>query len=90
VLVRADSAYYSSTMTKAARGAGAEVSVTVRMDKKVKTAISTIDDDAWTGIQYPEAIFDEETKTWISKAEVAEVALPRSRRRRRLCRCQAG
>jgi len=74
VLVRADSAYYSSTMTKAARGAGAEVSVTVRMDKKVKTAISTIDDDAWTGIQYPEAIFDEETKTWISKAEVAEVA----------------
>src|SRR5699024_273384 len=42
VLVRADAAYYSSTMTKAARGAGAEVSVTVRMDKKVKTAISTI------------------------------------------------
>ncbi|TSI14225.1 IS1380 family transposase [Brevibacterium aurantiacum] len=74
VLVRADFAYYSSTMTKAARGAGAEVSVTVRMDKKVKAAISTIDDDAWTGIQYPKAIFDEEAGAWISNAEVAEVA----------------
>lgn len=73
VLVRADSAYYSSTVAKAARIAGADVSVTVRMDKKVKAAISTISDDAWTGIEYPDAIFDEETETWISKAEVAEV-----------------
>jgi hypothetical protein len=34
-LVRADSAYYSSTVAKAARDAGAHVSITVRMDKKV-------------------------------------------------------
>lgn len=72
-LVRADSAYYSSTVTKAARDAGAEVSITVRMDKKVKAAIGTISDGAWTGIEYPEAIYDEETRAWISKAEVAEV-----------------
>ncbi|GAA1862716.1 hypothetical protein GCM10009813_24750 [Brevibacterium marinum] len=72
-LVRADSAYYSSTVTKAAHAAGAHVSITVRMDKKVKAAIGTISDDAWTGIEYPEAIYDEETKTWINKAEVAEV-----------------
>nr|BFF05798.1 hypothetical protein GCM10023233_07670 [Brevibacterium otitidis] len=72
-LVRADSAYYSSQVAKAARDAGAYVSITVRMDKKVKAAIATIDDDAWTGIEYPDAIYDEETKTWISKAEVAEI-----------------
>ena len=60
-------------MTKAARDAGAEVSITVRMDKKVKAAIGTISDGAWTGIEYPEAIYDEETRAWISKAEVAEV-----------------
>ena len=60
-------------MTKAARDAGAEVSITVRMDKKVKAAIGTMSDGAWTGIEYPEAIYDEDASAWISKAEVAEV-----------------
>ena len=73
VLVRADSAYYSSAVTKAAQDAGADVSITVRMDKKVKAAIATINDDAWTGIAYPDAIYDEDSGAWISKAEVAEV-----------------
>ena len=73
VLVRADSAYYSSKVAKAAHDAGAHVSITVRMDKKVKAAIGTISDDAWTGIEYPEAIYDEDSRAWISKAEVAEV-----------------
>lgn len=49
------------------------MSITVRMDKKVKAAIQEISDDAWTGIEYPEAIYDKETRTWISKAEVAEI-----------------
>jgi hypothetical protein len=35
--------------------------------------IGTIGEDAWTGIEYPEAIYDEESETWISKAEVAEI-----------------
>lgn len=73
VLVRADSAYYSSGVVKAAQDGGADVSITVRMDKRVKAAIGAIRDDAWTGIEYPEAIYDEETGAWISKAEVAEV-----------------
>ena len=73
VLLRADSAYYSSTVAKAGRAAGADVSVTVRMDKKVKAAISSIADDAWTGIEYPDAIYDEDSGIWISKAEVAEI-----------------
>ena len=60
-------------MTKAAHDAGANVSITVRMDKRVKAAIGTISDDAWTGIEYPDAIYDEESGAWVSKAEVAEV-----------------
>ena len=39
----------------------------------MKRAIGTIPDTAWTTIEYPDAIFDETTRTWISRAEVAEV-----------------
>jgi hypothetical protein len=73
VLVRGDSAFYSHSMVTACLAAGAEVSVTVRMDPAVKRAIATIDDDAWTTINYTDAIFDEHTNRWISRAEVAEV-----------------
>jgi hypothetical protein len=73
VLLRADSAFYSHTVIGAAVGAGAEVSVTVRLDAKVKAAITAIGDDAWTTIDYPDAVFDEQTQTWVSHAEVAEV-----------------
>ncbi len=73
VLVRADSAFYSHALVAAVRKAGGEVSITVRMDQAVKRAITGIDEDAWTTIKYPDAIFDETTGTWISKAQVAEV-----------------
>jgi len=73
VLVRADSAFYSHALVAAVRKAGGEVSITVRMDQAVKRAIAGIDEDAWTTIKYPDAIFDETTGTWISKAQVAEV-----------------
>ena len=73
VLVRMDSAYYGRDAVHAAITGGAAVSVTVRLDPAVKTAIATIDQDAWTTIKYPNAIFDEATGTWVSKAEVAEV-----------------
>jgi hypothetical protein len=43
------------------------------MDPKVKAAITSIADDAWTPIEYPQAIYDEESGRWISRAEVAEV-----------------
>ena len=72
-LVRADSAFYSHAAVGAALRAGADVSVTVRMDPKVKAAIATIDDDAWTTIEYTDAVFDEPTSTWVSRAEVAEI-----------------
>ena len=39
----------------------------------MKTAIATIPEDGWETIEYPNAIRDEVTGRWISKAEVAEV-----------------
>jgi hypothetical protein len=38
---------------------------------------------AWTTIEYPDAIRDDATGQWISRAEVAEIPTPRSPRRRR-------
>jgi hypothetical protein len=72
-LVRADSALYGRGLVGAAARAGADVSVTVRMDPKVKAAITMIGDQAWETIEYTEAVFDEATGRWISRAEVAEV-----------------
>ena len=73
VLVRADSAVYSHAVVTAVLKAGAEVSITVRMDPAVKRAITTIGEDAWTAIKYTDAIYDETTGAWISRAEVAEI-----------------
>jgi hypothetical protein len=73
VLVRADSAFYGFPTVGAALRAGAQVSVTARMDPKVKAAIATIADDAWTPIEYTDAIYDQDSGRWISRAEVAEV-----------------
>ena len=74
-LVRADSAFYGRGLVLAAVRAGADVSVTVRQDKRVKAAIAAIadDQDAWTTIEYTDAVYDEATGRWISRAEVAEV-----------------
>jgi hypothetical protein len=73
VLLRADSAFYGHGPVGAAVRAGAQVSVTVRLDPRVRAAIAAIDEQAWTPIQYTDAIFDQTTETWISRAEVAEV-----------------
>ena len=73
VVLRADSAYYNAKVAKASRDGGAKISVTVRMNKAIKTAIAGIDENAWTKIKYKNSIFDETTGTWVSEAEVAEV-----------------
>jgi len=72
-LVRADSAFYGSATVGAAIRGGGEISVTVRMDPKVKAAIATISEHAWTPIEYTDAVFDEQSQTWVSRAEVAEI-----------------
>jgi hypothetical protein len=72
-LLRADSAFYGHPTVGAAIRGGADVSITVRLDTKVKAAIAAIDDDAWTPIEYTDAIYDESSGQWISRAEVAEI-----------------
>ncbi len=72
-LLRADSAFYGHATIGTAITAGADVSVTVRMDPAVKAAIASIPDDGWETIEYTDAIRDEATGRWISNAEVAGV-----------------
>jgi hypothetical protein len=72
VVARGDSAYYTGEFITTARRHDVEFSVTVKMDVKVKRAIAGIDETAWTAIKYPNAIYEQETREWISDAEVAE------------------
>ena len=74
VLVRMDSAFYGRGAIGAVLAGGAAVSVTVRMNPQVKAAINAIRDDAWTTIDYTDAVFDEASGRWVSRAEVAEIA----------------
>ena len=73
VLLRADSAFYGHGPVGAAVRAGAQVSVTVRLDPTVKAAIAAIPNDAWQAIEYTNAVFDQTSQAWISAAEVAEI-----------------
>jgi len=73
IVVRADSAFYAGAFVAACRRAGAHFSVTVRMDPKIRRTITSIDEDAWIPIKYPNALYDEATGTWVSDAEIAEV-----------------
>lgn len=82
-LLRADSAFYGHATVGTAIKAGADVSVTVRMDPAVKAAIASIPDDAWEMIEYTDSIRDETTGQLISKAEVAEVPFTAFRSRKK-------
>jgi hypothetical protein len=73
VLVRMDSAFYGRGPVHAALAGSAAVSVTVRMNTQIRAAIASITQDAWVTIEYTDAIFEEATGRWISRAEVAEV-----------------
>ncbi len=73
ILVRMDSAFFGGPAVRAALSGGAHVSVTVRLTATIKTAIASIEDAAWTTIEYTDAIRDETTGAWISRAEVAEI-----------------
>src|SRR6202050_597589 len=68
VIVRADSSYYSAAFCGAVRRAGARFSVTVTVDPKVAAAIAAIPEDAWTGIRYPRAIWDDQLGGWVPDA----------------------
>jgi hypothetical protein len=71
--VRADSAYYCHDIVATARRTGARFSVTARQTATVTRAITTIAEQDWVAIRYPNAIFDHDEQRWISDAEVAEI-----------------
>jgi hypothetical protein len=73
LVLRADSAFYGRDVIAAALRQQARFSITARQDRAVRAAIASIDPDAWTTIQYTDAIFDEQSQQWISDAQVAEI-----------------
>jgi hypothetical protein len=73
VIVRADSAFYSYDIINACRRAGARFSITARHTPTLTRAITTIPEQAWVPIRYPNAIWDDDEQRWISDAEVAEI-----------------
>jgi hypothetical protein len=83
VTVRCDSAYYNHDVVAAARRGGAHFSITARMDPAVRRAIASIGEEDWVAIKYPNAIWDEDERRWISDAEVAEIAFTAFTSRRR-------
>ena len=89
VVLRADSAFYGRDVVAAARRAGVHFSITARKDRAITAAISTIPDDGWTTIKYPNAVFDEQLDQWVSDAEVAEIPFTAFTSRRKADRVTA-
>src|SRR5690242_15499951 len=67
-----DSAYYAAAVIAAIRRNGARFSVTAPVTPAIRTAIAAIPEDAWTAIEYPQAIWDDQLGCWVSDAEIAE------------------
>ena len=73
LVLRADSAFYGHDVIATAQRQDTRFSITARQDKAVRKAIASIGDQAWTTIQYTDAIFDEDSQQWISDPHVAEI-----------------
>ncbi|NDL61155.1 IS1380 family transposase [Phytoactinopolyspora mesophila] len=73
ILARGDSAYGNSAVVNACVSAGVRFSVSISKNPAVSRAIATIDDEAWTPVNYPGAVVDPDTGELISDAQVAEV-----------------
>ena len=59
-------------MIAAVRRNGARFSVTAPVTPAIRAAIAAIPEDAWTPIDYPQAVWDDQLGCWVSDAEVAE------------------
>lgn len=73
VLLRADSAFCMHETIAPVLAAGGWFSITIPAWKNVTRVISEIPEEAWEGIEYPQAVFDADSGRWISDAEVAEI-----------------
>jgi hypothetical protein len=74
IIVRMDSAYYAAAVIAAIRRNGARFSVTAPVSAAVRAAIAAVPEDAWTAIEYPQAVWDDQLGCWTSDAEVAETS----------------
>jgi hypothetical protein len=72
IVLRGDSAFYSGAVVNTCVKAGVHFSITVASNLSTQAAIDTIDEQAWTPVKYPDAVWDDDTGQWISEAEVAE------------------
>jgi hypothetical protein len=73
ILVRMDSAFCNAAVIGTIRRNKAYFSVTVPVNSSIRAAITAIPGDAWTGIEYPQALWDDQLRCWVSDAEVAEI-----------------
>jgi hypothetical protein len=73
VVVRADSQFYSADIVATAARYDAAVSLTTGSNPSINAAITTIPDQAWTAIHYPDAFVDTDTGELISDAHIAEI-----------------
>ena len=71
IVVRMDSAYYTAAVIAAVRRNEARFSVTAPVSAAIRAAITTIPQDAWQPIEYPQAIWDDQLDCRVSDAEVA-------------------
>jgi hypothetical protein len=69
---RHDSAFYQGKFIAACLRGGVRFSVTVRINPKVARTITTIPDDAWVEITYPNPIWEEDQQRFVSRAQIAE------------------
>jgi hypothetical protein len=72
IVTRMDSGFYGAVMIAAVRRAGSRFSVTAPVNASVRAAIAGIGEGAWQPARYPQAVWDDQLRCWVSDAEVAE------------------
>jgi hypothetical protein len=72
IVVRADSGFYTGEVIAAIGRAGARFSITARTSSAVTTAISGIPESAWQPVSYDRPVYNEQDRTWVHTAEVAQ------------------
>ena len=73
IVVRADSKFYTADVAATAARYDAQVSLTTGSNPSINAAITTIPDQTWTAICYPDAFVDTDTGELVSDAQVAEI-----------------
>jgi hypothetical protein len=73
IVVRGDSKFYTADVAATAARYDAQVSLTTGSNPSINAAITTIPDQTWTAIHYPDAFVDTDTGELVSDAQVAEI-----------------